>query len=105
MSDRPARIVHARPPAKQPSARRAIPPAAPLQPTLSSSAAIDAFLELLRVWKLPPARGWRMLTGLGYRAGSLTSGQIVRVQHLVAINAGMQAVLGGAAGEWMVTSD
>ena len=103
MSDHPARIVHARPPAKQPSARRATPPTTPLQPTLTSSAAIDAFLKLLRVWKLPPARGWRMLTGLGHRAGSLTSGQIVRVQHLLLIDAGMQAVLGGAAGEWMVT--
>ena len=74
----------------------------PPKPTLSSSAAIDAFLDLLRVWKMPPARGWRMLTGLGYRAGSLTSGQIVKVQHLMAISASMRSVLGEAAGEWMV---
>lgn len=46
-----------------------------------------------------------MLTGLGYCAGSLRSDQIVRAQHLVAIDAGMRAALGGAAGEWMVTAD
>ena len=46
---------------------------------LTSSKAIAAFLELLATWKLAPARGWRMLTGLGYRAGSLTPDQIARV--------------------------
>ena len=49
------------------------------QRPLTSSAAIDTYLALIKAWKLPPARGWRMLTGLGYRAGSLTSDQIQRV--------------------------
>ena len=69
---------------------------APEPPTaaMTSSAAITAFLELLAVWKLAPSCGWRMLTGLGYRAGSLTSDQIARVQHLVTINAGMRTIRG-----------
>ena len=112
MSDRPARIVYATPPGKRPAPRRTTTSAkavsAPVQqPTaaLTSSAAIAAFLELLAVWKLAPARGWRMLTGLGYRAGSLTPDQIVRVQHLVTINASMYTIRGGTIGEWMVTSN
>jgi hypothetical protein len=63
---------------------------------------INAFLGLLQVWKLAPARGWRMLTGLGYRAGSLTPDQIARVQHLMAIDAGMRTIKGDAVGEWLV---
>ena len=59
------------------------------------------FLELIRVWKLPPARGWRMLTGVGWQAGSLTADQIDRVQHLVAIDAGLRPT---AVGEWMMTT-
>ncbi len=43
-----------------------------------------------------------MLTGLGYRAGSLTPDQIGRVQHLVAIDAGMRTIRGDTVGEWMV---
>jgi hypothetical protein len=70
-------------------------------PPLTSSAAIEAFLELLQGWKLPPAQAWRMLTGVGYRAGSLTPDQIVRVQHLVAIDTGMRLIKGDGAGEWM----
>jgi hypothetical protein len=81
---------------------------AALEPTtaaLTSSGAIKAFLGLLQAWKLAPARGWRMLTGLGYRAGSLTPDQIARVQHLVAIDAGMRTIKGDAVGEWMVAGN
>ena len=111
MSDRPARIVYARPPSKSPAPRRAVPAGRAAEVTLepvaslTSSAAIEAFLDLLRRWKLPPARGWRMLTGLGYRAGSLTPDQITRVQHLVAIDAGMRTIKGDAVGEWLVTGN
>ncbi len=111
MSDRPARIVYARPPGKSPAPRCAVPAGRAAEVTLepvaslTSSAAIEAFLELLRTWKLPPARGWRMLTGLGYRAGSLTPDQITRVQHLMAIDAGMRTIKGDAVGEWLVTGN
>jgi hypothetical protein len=113
MSDRPARIVTALPPGNRPAPRRIVPVAgkrpqtAPEPPTapLTSSTAIDAFLGLIEAWKLPPARGWRMLTGLGYRAGSLTPDQIQRVQHLVAIDAGMRAIKGDAVGEWLVAGN
>ena len=111
MSDRPVRIVSARPSRKNPPPRRAphartpaAPPAAPEppRPVLTSSAAIQAFLELIRAWKLPPARGWRMLTGVGWQAGSLTPDQIDRVQHLVAIDVGLRP---RAVGEWMMTGN
>ena len=112
MSDRPARIVYATPPSKRPAPRRVTTAAktvsAPVQHSaaaLTSSEAIAAFLELLATWRLAPARGWRMLTGLGYRAGSLTPDQIGRVQHLVAIDAGMRIIRGDTIGEWMVTSN
>ena len=116
MSDRPARIVYAPSPGKRPAPRRTAPAvdrrpqAIPEPPTdvaaaLTSSTAIHAFLGLLKAWKMPPARGWRMLTGLGYRAGSLTVDQITRVQHLVAIDAGMRAIKGDAVGEWMVAGN
>ena len=72
---------------------------------LTSSTAIDAFLALLQAWKLPPARCWRMLTGVGYRAGSLTPDQIQRVQHLVAIDAGMRTIKGDAVGEWLMAGN
>ena len=44
-----------------------------------------------------------MLTGAGYRAESLTPDQIARVQHLIAIDAGMRTIHGDDVGEWMVT--
>jgi hypothetical protein len=72
---------------------------------LTSSMAIEAYLALLKAWKLAPARGWRMLTGLGYRAGSLTPDQITRVQHLVAIDTGMRAIKGDRVGEWLVAGN
>jgi hypothetical protein len=46
-----------------------------------------------------------MLTGLGYRAGSLTPDQIGRVQHLVAIDTGMGAIKGNAVGEWLMANN
>ncbi len=67
--------------------------------------AIDAFLGLLQGWKMAPARAWRMLTGLGYRAGSLTPDQITRVQHLIAIDAGMRTIKRDRVGEWMVAGN
>ena len=50
---------------------------------LISFDAIAAFLDLLASWRLAPACGWRMVTGFGYRAASLTLDQIARVQHLL----------------------
>jgi hypothetical protein len=111
MSDRPARIVYAKPPGKSPAPYQPRPPSkrpvALLEPpraVLSSSTALQAFHDLLLAWKLPPARGWRMLTGVGWQAGSLTPEQIGRVQHLVAIDAGLRAIR-TSPGEWMVTTN
>ncbi len=80
-----------------------MPPAAPEPPreALTSPAAIQAFLGLLRTWRLPPARGWRMLTGVGWQAGSLTADQVTRVEHLVAVDIGLRAMKLDP-GEWMV---
>ncbi len=113
MSDRPTRIVTALPPSKRPAprlpalrvTRPAMAPAEPRAVALLSSQAIAAVLNLIGQWKLPPARVWRMLTGVGYSAGSLTPDQIARVQHLIAINTGMREILGDKVGEWMVTSN
>ena len=111
MSDRPERIVYACPPGRNLAPRRAVPAGRAAEaasgpvPPLTSSAAIAAFLELIRRWKLPPSRCWRMLTGVGYRARSLTPDQIARVQHLIAIDAGMRTVRGDDVGEWMVTGN
>ena len=114
MSDRPARIVYAPSPGKRPASRRVTTPAKgtaavaetpSVAPALSSSAAIAAFLKLIEQWRLPPARCWRMLTGVGYRAGSLTTDQIARMQHLISIDAGMRAIKGDAVGEWMVAGN
>ena len=55
------------------------------------------------MWTLSSARGWRVLTGLGYRAGSLKLDQIARVQHFMAIDAGMRTIRGDTVGRWMVT--
>ncbi len=57
---------------------------------------------MLRAWKLPPARGWRMLTGVGWQAGSLTADQVTRVEHLVAVDTGLRAMKLDP-GEWMLT--
>ena len=66
------------------------------------ASAIAAFLDLLRQWKLAPARGWRMLTGVGWQAGLPTADQIDRVQDLVAIDAGLRPRL---VSEWMMTGN
>ena len=103
MSDSPARIVYACPPGRNLAPRRAVPAGRAAEaasgpvPPLTSSAAIAAFLELIRRWKLPPSRCWRMLTGVGYRAGSLTPDQFARVQHMVAIDVGMRTIRGDAS--------
>ena len=54
---------------------------------------------------MPPPRCWRMLTGVGYRAGSLTPDQIARVQHQEAIDAGMRSIKGDPVGEWVTTTN
>jgi hypothetical protein len=111
MSDRTARIVYAPPPGKRLAPRRAVTVGKAAEvttealPPLTSSSAVEAFLELIRLWKLPPPRGWRMLTGVGYRAGSLTPDQIARVQHLVVIDTGMRLIKGDAVSEWMVAGN
>ena len=46
-----------------------------------------------------------MLTGLGYRAGSLTPDQISRVQHLTTIDAGMRSIEADDVGEWLVVGN
>ena len=43
-----------------------------------------------------------MLTGVGWSAGSLTPDQIVRVECLVAINAGLNSA---DVGRWMTTGN
>ena len=109
MSARPARIVYAKPPSKsaapykpQPSTKRPPPPPEPPRPALSSAGAIAAFLDLLRQWKLAPTRGWRMLTGVTWSAGSLTPDQIARVECLIAINSGLHSA---DVGKWMTTGN
>ncbi len=100
-------IVYARPPGK-----RALPPCAPIAaegdpalPPLTPSAALVTFAKLVGAWAMPPARGWRMLTGVGYRAGSLTADQAARVGYLVAIDAAIRKIGGQPAGVWMVTGN
>jgi hypothetical protein len=111
MSDRPARIVYAKPPSKssapyqsRPLTKRPTASPEPPRALLPSSTALQAFHDLLLAWRLPPARGWRMLTGVGWQAGSLTPEQIGRVQHLVAIDAGLRAIR-MSPGEWMMTAN
>ena len=109
MSDRPARIVDAKPPGKsaapykpQPSTNRPAPSVEPPRPALLSASAIPAFLDLMRRWKLAPTRGWRMLTGVTWSAGSLTADQIDRVECLIAIDAGLHSA---DVGKWMTTGN
>ncbi len=109
MSDRPARIVYARPPSKsvapykaQPSTKRLAARVEPLRPALSSTGGIAAFTDLMRQWKLAPARGWRMLTGVSWSAGSLTPDQLARVECLIAIDAGLHSA---DVGRWMTTGN
>ena len=110
MSDRLARIVYARPPSKNPPPRRAPAarkPVAVLETSrlaLTSPAALQAFHDLIQAWRLPPVRAWRMLTGVTYAAGSLTADQMTRVEHLVAIDAGLRGI-GMDPAAWMVTGN
>ncbi len=112
MPDRPARIVRAQPPKRRtlplrPLAevkRELVPPADRTDP-LTSETAIQAFLGLIAAWRMPSARAWRMLTGLGHRAGALSAEQVARVDALLAIDAAMQGIALGSVGEWMVQSN
>ena len=56
----------------------------------------------MRQWKLAPVRGWRMLTGVCWSAGSLTPDQVARVECLIAIDAGLHSA---DVGKWMTTSN
>ena len=109
MSDRPARIVTAQPPGRRfaplrslAEARRDVVAPAPDASALTGNGAIDAFLGLIERWRMPPARAWRMLTGVGHRAGSLSPEQVGRVEALLAIDDAMQGIALGSIGDWMV---
>ena len=109
MPDRPARIVRAQPPKKRvvplrplADVKRELVPPAPDNPALTSEGGIQAFLGLIEQWRMPPARAWRMLTGVGYRAGSLSPEQIGRVDALMTIDAAMQGIALGSVGEWLM---
>ena len=82
--------------------KRDLLPSVPSTPVLTSQSAIDAFRTLIEQWRMPPARAWRMLTGVGYQAGSLLPEQIERVDALLAIDGAMQGIAMGSVGEWMV---
>ena len=53
----------------------------------------------------PGQPAWRMLTGLGYQAGSLTDDQVMGVAHLIAIDAAMKPISGQPVGAWMTTGN
>lgn len=72
-------------------------------PALTSTAALRVFRALIAEWRLPPARAWRMLTGVGYQAGALSAEQIQHVEILAMVNQAMQGVAVGSVGEWLVT--
>ena len=107
------RIVYAPPPSKRAvpakasssSAKAAARPSGATWPQLTPVVALAAFNALIAAWAMPPARAWRMLTGVGWQAGSLTDDQAVRVAHLVAIDTGMRAIGGQPVGTWMVTGN
>ena len=61
------------------------------------------FTELIADWRMPPARAWRMLTGVGYAAGSLTPEQIQRVEILVLVDLAMRGSVEGSVGDWLTT--
>ncbi len=62
------------------------------------------FRGLVADWRMPPARAWRMLTGVGWQAGALTAEQIQRVEILVPGEPGDAGQLPRCSvGEWMVT--
>ena len=69
---------------------------------MTSPEALRVFRALIANWRVPPARAWRMLTGVGYQAGSLTPDQVQRVEILAMIDQAMQGNVVGSVGEWMV---
>ncbi len=107
------RIVYAKPPAKRrPIVRAASSPSKAVAvpsdhaaPQFAPAIALATFHKLSETWAMPPAWAWRMLTGVGWQAGSLTEDQAVRVAHLVAIDAAMKAIGGQTVGTWMVTGN
>lgn len=107
------RFVTARPPSKRQTPARTQPTVPSVSnssklaamPTLTPAAALAAFHKLLAGWSIAPAPAWRMLTGLGYQAGSLTDAQAVRVAHLIAIDAAMKKIGGQPVGIWMTTGN
>ena len=70
-------------------------------PALASPEALRVFRALIADWRVPPARAWRMLTGVGYQAGSLTPDQVQRVEILAMVDQAMQGTVVGSVGEWM----
>ncbi len=72
------------------------------RPRPTSPEALRAFQALITDWRLAPARAWRMLTGVGYQAGSLSPEQVARVEMLVELDRIMRPVAPGSVGEWMV---
>ena len=95
----PVRIVHARRPTWRP-ASRAAPAAAPLPlAALTSPEALRASQTLITEWRLAPAPAWRMLTALGYQAGSLSAEQVARVEMLVELDKIMRPIAPRSVGE------
>ena len=73
------------------------------EPALTSSDALRMFRGLIAEWRMPPARAWRMLTGVGYQAGALSVEQIHRVEILALLDLAMRGIAAVPVGEWMVT--
>ena len=61
------------------------------------------FRGLVADWRMPPARAWRMLTGVGWQAGSLTAEQVQRVEILALVDLAMRGIAAVPVGEWLVT--
>ena len=71
-----------------------------------SSAALDAFTDMLDRWHLPAERGWRMLTGQAMRPKALTQEQARRVQLLLTMEAMLSSILTRVdVGAWLVESN
>ena len=59
-------------------------------PALAGPEALQVFRTLIADWRVPPARVWRVLTGVGYAVGSLTADQVQRVEILALVDEAMQ---------------
>ncbi len=70
---------------------------------VTSTEALRVFRGLIFEWQMPQARAWRMLTGVGWQAGSLSAEQIQRVEILFVVNQALQGVALGSVGVWLVT--